>query len=153
MTDTSNKSSNAADVEDAIPMKRMKPTWMFVAGGGALVVVGLIVFAMHSTKSNEAQVKKLQQKPGAQITPEQAREKRAEMKEHLKLTRGALEKVAAQEKAEQTAAAEKKQAEEAQKKEEEQKEATQKAAAAHRVAGKKMKKSLDGLDNYASQLK
>jgi preprotein translocase subunit SecF len=153
MTDTQNKSSNAADVEDAIPMKRMKPTWLFVAGGGVLVVIGLIVFAMHGSADSQAEVKKLQQKAGAQLTPEQAREKREEMKEHLKLTRGALEKVAEQDKAEQSAAAAKKQQEEQQKQEEAQKEATQKAATVHRVAGKKMKKSLDSLDNYASQLK
>lgn len=157
MTDTQNQSSNAADVDDAIPMKKMKPTWLFIAGGGVLVVIGLIVFALHGNKKNEDQAKQLQQKAGAGMTPEQAREKREELKEHLKLTRGALAKVAQEEKQEKAAADQKKQQEEAQKQQEEQKHATAHAAPAHKASGKaakKMSKSLDNIGNdIASQLK
>ncbi len=153
MTDTQNKSSNAADLEDAIPMKRMKPAYLAIAGGGLLVVIGLIAFAMHGSSKDQAEVQKLQQQAGPQLTPEQAQEKRDELKEHLKITQGALQKVAAEEKTEKAAADAKKAQDEQQKQEEEQKQAAEKAAAAHAAHAAHVKHSLDNLDNYASQLK
>lgn len=158
MTDNLNKNSNVADVEEAIPMQKVKPLWLAIAGGGLLVVAGLVVFAMSGNKKDQAEVQKLKAKVGSQVTPEEAREQREELKEHLAITQKSLQKVAAEEKQEKASAEAKKQQEEQQKQEEEQKQAAAHAApAVHHASGKAAKKMSHSLDNIgndiASQLK
>jgi len=90
-----NDSKPALGAEDVLPMKKTSSTALIVGGVGAVVVVGLLVFALSGGESAPAKVEATARAADAQqgMTKAEIEERQA----HLKKTQAALAAAAADE--------------------------------------------------------
>jgi hypothetical protein len=98
-----NDSKPAVGADDILPMKKTSSTALIVGGVGAVVVVGLLVFALSGGESAPAKVQATEQAADAKqgMTKAELEERQA----HLKKTQEALVAAAADEAESKAAAA------------------------------------------------
>ena len=104
MTDPKDMGQGADVPEFKLPVNKTGP-WVFAIGGVIVVAAGLAFFIMRGKDDPQPTVSREAAIHSARITEAEAKAKREAYKEHLEITRNALEKVAEQEQAAAAASA------------------------------------------------